>query len=256
MSPNPGGGQSAPSELDILEMPVEALAAYWLSIKKLLDTKRDRSLLATEMENTGERFIRHLLDAATSALEPELVRRLSRAKAGVLLSEARLRLEMMRQALCGVAQGENPRLTYIRLCGIMGGVPATEKRAFELAYGLMSAAGDKNADLPTLLRVDHKQKDDRLAMKLLFYALAARRNGKQSLNEYLPHLPQGYFAEGLSLAADGFDAAFVARRMADQRDLILRQARRKMDMATEMCLAIRAQLSYDDVFRVARAYMP
>ena len=29
---------AAPNELDILEMPVEALAAYWLSIKKLLDT--------------------------------------------------------------------------------------------------------------------------------------------------------------------------------------------------------------------------
>jgi hypothetical protein len=28
-----------------------------------------------------------------------------------------------------------------------------------------------------------------------------------------------------------------------------------MDMATEMCLAIRAQLTYDDVFRVARAFM-
>lgn len=256
MTPNPNGGQSAAGELDILEMPVEALAAYWLSIKKLLDAKRDRALLSTEMENTGERFIRHLLDAASSGLEPELLRRLSRAKAGVLLAEARRRFEMMRLALCGVAQGENPRLIYIRISGLMGGPPATEKRAFELAYGLMSAAGEKNADLPALLRADHKQKDDRLAVKLLFYALAARRNGKQSLNEYLPHLPEGYFAEGLSLAADGFDAEFVSRHMAALRDAILGQARRKMDMATEMCLAIRAQLSYDDVFRVARAFMP
>ncbi len=256
MSPNPGGGQSAPSELDILEMPMEALAAYWLSIKKLLDAKRDRSLLTTEMENTGERFIRHLLDAATSGLEPELIRRLSRAKAGALLSEARRRYGMMRLTLCGIAQGENPRLTYIRLGGVMGGAPTSEKRAFELAYGLMSAAGEKNADLPALLRVDHKQKDDRLAMKLLFYALAARRNGKQSLNEYLPHLPAGSFAEGLSLAADGFDAEFVSSHMTALRDAILGQARRKMDMATEMCLAIHAQLSYEDVFRVARAFMP
>jgi hypothetical protein len=28
-----------------------------------------------------------------------------------------------------------------------------------------------------------------------------------------------------------------------------------MDMATQLCLAIKAGLSYDDVFRVARAYM-
>ncbi|OIO00107.1 MAG: hypothetical protein AUJ49_10130 [Desulfovibrionaceae bacterium CG1_02_65_16] len=246
---------AAPSELDILEMPVEALAAYWLSIKKLLDTKRDRTLLVTEQENTSERYIRHLLDAATSGLDAEMIRRVSRAKARVLLDEARRRFELIRQALYGIALGENPRLTYIRICGLLGGAPATEKRAFELAYGLMSAAGEKDADLAVLLRVDHKQKDDRLAMKLLFYALAARRNGKQALNEYLPHLAGGYFAEGLSLAADGFDAEFVSHHLADLRDAALRQARRKMDMALEMCLAIRAQLSYDDVFRVARAYM-
>jgi hypothetical protein len=249
------GPSPAPNELDILEMPVEALAAYWLSIKKLLDTKRDRTLLAAELENTGERFIRHLLDAAVSGLDQELIRRLARAKAQTLLAEARRRFEMIRQTLAGIAQAENPRLTFIRLSGIMGGAPLTEKRAFELAYGLMSTVGEKDADLPVLLCADHKQKDDRLAVKLLFYALAARRNGKQALNEYLPHLPAGPFAEGLSLAADGFDAEFVSRHMLDLRDAALSQARRKMDMATEMCLAIRAQLSYDDVFRVARSFM-
>jgi hypothetical protein len=247
---------AASNELDVLEMPVEALAAYWLSIKKLLDTKRDKSLLAAEMENTGERYIRHLLDAAQSSLEPELVERLARAKAQVLLGEARRRLEMIRQSLTAIAQGENPRLTFIRLGGVMGGAPVSEKRAFELAYGLMSTLAEKDADLPTLLRVDHKQKEDRLAVKLLFYALAARRSGKQALNEYLPHLPAGPFAEGLSLVADGFDAAFVSGHMADLRDAQLSSARVKMHMATAMCQAIRAQLPYDDVFRVARSYMP
>ncbi|MDR3640433.1 MAG: hypothetical protein P4L39_03840 [Humidesulfovibrio sp.] len=243
------------NELDILEMPVEALAAYWLSIKKLLDTKRDRSLLAAELENTNERLIRHLLDAAVSGLDQELIRRLTRAKTQGLLAEGRRRFEMIRQTLVGIALGENPRLTHIRLMGLMGGPPVTEKRAFELAYGLMSTVGEQDADLPMLLRVDHKQKDDRLAVKMLFYSLAARRNGKQALNEYLPHLRPGYFSEGLSLAADGFEAEFVSRHLMDLRDAILAQARRKMDMATEMCLAIRAQLSYDDVFRVARSFM-
>jgi flagellar motor component MotA len=250
-----GEQPAAQDELDILEMPVEALAAYWLSIKKLLDTKRDKTLLAAELENTSERFIRHLLDAAVSGLDQELIRRLSRAKAQGLLAESRRRFEMIRTALCGIAQGENPRLAFIRLSGIMGGAPVTEKRAFELAYGLMSTMGEKDADLPVLLCVDHKQKDDRLAVKLLFYALSARRNGKQTLNEYLPHLRPGYFTEGLSLAADGFEAEFVSRHLMALRDAALSQTRRKMHMATEMCLAIRAQLSYDDVFRVARAFM-
>lgn len=121
---------TAPNELDILEMPVEALAAYWLSIKKLLDTKRDKALLAAEMENTGERFIRHLLDTAFSSLDQELVRELARAKSQTLLAEARRRFEMIRLALAGMAQNENPRLTFIRLSGLMGGTTLTEKRAF------------------------------------------------------------------------------------------------------------------------------
>ena len=246
---------AAQSELDILEMPVEALAAYWLSIKKLLDTKRDKALLAAEMENTGERFIRYLLDAALSGLDQDLARDLARAKTGALLAEARRRFEMIRVGLTGMAQGENPRLTFIRLSGLMGGAVLTEKRAFELAYGLMSTVGEKDANLPVLLGVDHKQKDDRLAVKLLFYALAARRNGKQALNEYLPHLKHGPFAEGLSLAADGFEAEFVSRQVAALRDFALAAARRKMRMAAEMSLAIKAGLSYDDVFRVARSFM-
>lgn len=251
----PKAQNGAQNELDILEMPVEALAAYWLSIKKLLDSKRDKSLLSLELENTGERFIRHLLDAALSGHDAELSRSLARAKSQTLLAEARRRFEMMRLALVGIAQGENPRLTFIRLSSLMGGAALSEKRAFELAHGLMSTLGEKDASLPVLLSVDHKQKDDRLAVKLLFYALAARRNGKQALHEYLPHLKPSIFAEGLSLAADGFEAEFVSRQVAALRDFALCAARRKMRMAAEMSLAITAGLSYDDVFRVARSFM-
>ncbi|MBI5520109.1 MAG: hypothetical protein HY916_08615 [Desulfovibrio sp.] len=245
----------AQNELDIVDMPMEALAAYWLSIKKLLDAKRDRALLASELENTGERFIRHLLDSALSGLDADMLRALARAKASALLDEARRRFEMMGQTLTSIALAENPRLAFIRLCGRMGGSVIGEKRAFELAHGLMATLAEKDANLPVLLAVDHKQKDDRLAVKLLFYALAARRNGRQALHEYVPHLKPGPFAEGLSLAADGFDAAFVSAHVSGLRGQALSAARRKMRMATEMCLAVRAGLSYEDVFRVARSFM-
>ncbi|SNS09624.1 hypothetical protein SAMN04488503_2709 [Humidesulfovibrio mexicanus] len=242
-------------EMDILEMPVEALAAYWLSIKKLLDAKRDKALLAAELENTGERYIRHLLDAALSGLDRDTLRGLARAKAATLLAEARRRFDMMRLGLMGVALGENPRLTFIRLSALMTPPALGEKRAFELAHGLMATVGEKDADLRVLLSADHKQKDDRLVVKLLFYALAARRNGRQSLHEHLPHLRPGPFADGLSLAADGFEAEFVSRHMLALRDQAMAGAGRKMRMAAEMCLAIKAGLSYDDVFRVARSFM-
>jgi hypothetical protein len=39
------------------------------------------------------------------------------------------------------------------------------------------------------------------------------------------------------------------------RDQALSAARRKMRMATEMCLALKSGLPYDDMFRVARSFM-
>ncbi len=245
----------AHKEMDILEMPLEALAAYWLSIKKLLDAKKDRSFLAAEAENTTEPYIRHLLDTAQSELAPELARDLARAKRAVLLTEFRRRMEMIRRALTGIAASENPRLTLLGLNALAGTAPFHEPRTFELANALMATVSGKDADLPTLLGVDHKLKDDRLVVKLLFYAICTRRSGKKALNEFLPHLRAGYFAEGLSLCADSFEADFVGRHLAAIRDTALLATRRKMDMAAQMCLAIRAGLSYDDVFRVARAYM-
>lgn len=244
-----------PKELDILEMPVEALAAYWLSIKKLLDAKKDFSLLAVEAENTSEPFVRHLLDTARAGFEPELALTLARAKRGVLLTVLRRRMEIMRRALTGLAASENPRLTLLGLNALVGSAPFHETRTFELATALLTTVVQKDADLPTLLGVDHKLKEDRLVVKLLFYAISTRRNGKQSLNECLPHLRAGFFAEGLSLCADGFEADLVAQHLGALRDSALLATRRKMDMATQLCLAIKADLSYDDVFRVARSYM-
>ncbi|OGR34894.1 MAG: hypothetical protein A2051_01705 [Desulfovibrionales bacterium GWA2_65_9] len=242
-------------ELDILEMPVEALAAYWLSIKKLLDAKKDLALLAVEAENTSEPYIRHLLDTAQSEMAPELALTLARAKRGVLLTEFRRRMEMMRRTLMGIAGSENPRLTLLGLNALAGTTPFHEQRTFELATALMATVTEKDALLPTLLGVDHKHKDDRLVVKLLFYSINTRRSGKQSLNNFLPHLHAGFFAEGLSLCADGLEPEFVGRHLGVIRDTTLLATRRKMDMAAQMSLAIKAGLSYDDVFRVARAYM-
>ena len=41
-------------ELDILEMPFEGLAAYWLSIKKIMDTKKGRAIVDEEIAHTDE----------------------------------------------------------------------------------------------------------------------------------------------------------------------------------------------------------
>ena len=47
---------------DIIEIPLEGVAAYWLSIKKLADEKRSFKPLGEEAEYTSEPYIRYLLD--------------------------------------------------------------------------------------------------------------------------------------------------------------------------------------------------
>ncbi len=47
-------------DFDILEMPAEGLAAYWLSIKKLIDVKRNKQVLEEEIRYTREPFIKFL----------------------------------------------------------------------------------------------------------------------------------------------------------------------------------------------------
>lgn len=57
------------------------------------------------------------------------------------------------------------------------------------------------------------------------------------------------------MAADGFEPEFISRHLVTLRDQALSAARRKMRMATEMCLALKSGLPYDDMFRVARSFM-
>ena len=67
-------------ELDILEMPFEGLAAYWLSIKKIMDTKKGRAIVDEEIAHTDEPYILHLLETAFSSLSRNMIRRLARVK--------------------------------------------------------------------------------------------------------------------------------------------------------------------------------
>jgi hypothetical protein len=110
-------------------------------------------------------------------------------------------------------------------------------------------------DLPTLLDVSHKHGHDRLVVKLLFYVIHARREGKQSLAPFIQFIRSPYFAEGLSLAVDGFDADFLANHLDRVRNEALGDARRKMRMSQDLALGIRDKLPYADLMRTAQAYM-
>lgn len=245
-----------PRQYDILEMPFEGLAAYWLSIKKLTDAKKIRPILEEELAHTGEPFVRFLLEAVFSGLDSTTVRRLAEARRDKLLRGYCRKLDMMRIVLIAVPARENPRVTLVRMNGLFPKPPIDEKLAIDMAGALAQSVKNKEGDLPTLLGVDHKMTPDRLLVKMLFYAMYARQHKRLGLEKFLSYTHTPFFAEGLALVVDGFDARFLERHLPRVRDEILDQARRKMDMAMEMALAVRGRLSYEDVHLIARAWLP
>lgn len=246
---------STDQELDILEMPFEGLAAYWLSIKKIMEGRKGKSVIRDEMESTQEAYIKHLLDTVFSKMDLALVRRLAVVKRDTLLDDYRRKIDLMRLALYAIASGENPRVTLVRMDSKFSHAPLGEKKAFDMAQGLIEAIREKGADKHTLLAVDHKMPFDRLVVKLLFYVMYARPD-KHRLDGLLRYSRSRYFTEGLSLAIDNFEADFLAYHLEGIRDQTIAETLRKMDMSLEMAVGIRDKLPYDDIFKIARAYMP
>jgi len=245
-----------PQEIDILEMPAEGLAAYWLSIKKIMDTKKGRTIIDEEIAHTKEPYIIHLLETAFSSLSRNMVRRLARVKKDIQLEDYERKIDLMRLAVYAIASGENPRITLVRMDSKFSQPLMSEIKAFEMATAMFDAIKPKGVNLDILLSVNHKIATDRLLVKLLFFVMFARREGKDKLERFIPHLGSHFFAEGISLAIDNFEADFLANHLEGIRDRNVIETSRKMDMALEMALAIRDKFAYDDVFRIARAYMP
>ncbi len=244
-------------DYDILEMPIQALAAYWLSIKKLTDAKKGKACVEEEVAHTTEPFIAHLLDTGLcSGLAEPLVRKLAEVKRDVLLSDYHRKIDLMRLALYAIASGENTRVTLVRMLSKFAVPPLSEEQCLDLARGVMTALEEPGADLAALVDVDHKMRLDQLLVKLLFYSTYARHKSIKSLGKFLPHVTSPYFAEGLSLAVDNFEPDFLTHHLASIRDETIYETKQKMDMSMEMCLAIRNKLLYDDIHTIARSYMP
>ncbi len=243
-------------DFDILEIPLEGAASYWLALKKLLGARRnDRSLLDGEAEYTTEPYVRFLLDMGFSEMEEDLVRRLATVKQETLLAEIGLKLELMRAALIDTATGENPRLCLSRMIARFPRPPITEDKAFKMSQERRARAKEKTAEAASYFNLHHRAKPDHLLVVLLFFVMWSRFAGKLGLSQFIEHVRSSFFAEGLAMVADNLDSGFVAEHLALNRDALLTETRLKMNMSLEMCLAIRNRLEYDDVCRVARAYM-
>lgn len=242
-------------DFDLFEMPTEGVAAYWLSLKKLVGNRRNFKGLDQEAEFTSEPFVRHLLDIVfTGDMSEDRVRRCAAARGDLLRGELDRRLDLMRVAIMDVAGGENPLRTMARIAARYPSPPITTEKALGYAQELLRQAGEK-PPAERFFDVSHRLQDDRLVVALLFYVLLSRHHGRMACRPFLEHLGSRYFADGMALVADGFDAPFVRKWLKKHKQVLLADVRDKMTMSVELALGIKARLSYDDVFRIARSYM-
>lgn len=259
-------GESVPEtprgrpEADIRDMPPEGLAAYWLSLKKLQETKRDPTLLLEESRHTPERFVRWLLEAVAGNMAPERLARLGAARKRLILADYRRTFACMRLAAVAVAAGDSPRLTLVRMLSQYPVPPIGEAKATDLAKTMLKAltqgAVQERSEAESLVAVDHKLKADRLLVKLLFLLLLARREGPDEFRARLSQIGGQPLTEGLGLALDNMGAEFVDAHCASVAHEMLADASFKLDLSLEMALGVREGLAYPELYLVAKAFLP
>lgn len=239
--------------------PMRGLAAYWLSLKRLIDEKKHVRILEDEAQNAQEPFIAHLLDLAVSDIEAAGMRILCETRMASELDLFSRKLDLMRVAVLDMAAGENPRRTLVKMTAHFAKAPIGEEKAFRLAQDLAGQAAktlkDKTTPDKTLYDVHYHLLDDRLMTVLLFYVLFARREGKPSLKDFAPLVSAGFFQDGLALVVDNFDVPFVRKRLSVHKRSLVEELARKMRLSIDLCLGLRNRLGYDNLFRIAKSYV-
>ena len=243
-----------PEDFDLLEMPLEAVLAYWLSVGKIMGSK-DASFLGRERENTSEPFIKHLLGLLGSSLVPEKVERYAAVKKKTIIDDLQRKLVLMSISILGMATNENPQKVLIRIISKFSISPVYEKQIFEAAQAALSGLDKDEAHRKRFLNVDHRMKLETLILNLIIHNMLSRRLGRKELKEYIPYIRSFYFAEGLSYIIDGFEYDFIKYRLNLQKKAILDLTETKMDMSLNLCAGIKSGLSYGDLKLVGSSYM-
>ena len=242
-------------EFDILEMPKNGVAAYWLSVKKIMDKRKGPKIIGDEIAQLTETFVKRLLEFSISGLDDAGVRDLTQVMRDGLLAEYGRKFELMRICACSVASNENPRRTLIRMNSLFPVSLVNENQTIEMVNNLLEQIKANQVDLQVFADVDHNIKSEQLMLKLIFYVVWARREGRAACQKLLAGVRSRYFADGLALALDGFEESFVRRSLQRQKRAILYDAAQKMDMSLKMCLGIKNRLSYEDIFKIAKAFI-
>lgn len=166
-------------ELDLRQMPIEAVAAYWLSLRKVMGPKVSPKTLQEEAANTAEPFIRYMLDLGLCGLDEATVRRAGERRRDTALRELGRKLGLMRDALLSMAAAENPRLALARMLARLPAPGQGEEGVTRLALDMVRFVEQGGAG--TTLAVDTGLSAEELLVRLTFYVLWARREGKAAV---------------------------------------------------------------------------
>lgn len=246
---------STQTPLDLVTIPPSGYAAYWLSVKRMLDQKRGSEALAEELQHVAEPYTRMLLQAATSSMEDDTVRRMARNKSLTLARDFRRKLRLIRQAACAMATGENPAKALITLSGGFGMPVLDESKAMEQAQGLIETMRAGDLDAAVFPDVSHATRPEELILKLLFFILWARRQGRTGLQTFLPGMSFPYLADAARLCIDGLDEPFIRRRLDAQARELMIEASHKMNLGLEMALALKNKRPFEEVLGMARSFL-
>lgn len=238
-------------DLDIVEIPLEAVAAYWLSLKKV-GQRNWKKIVEKEKEYTNEPFIKHVLDLILSSFDEDKIRRYANYKKETLLKEYNRRFVIISIGVLGMVTKENPQQVLIRIMSKFPLPPASEMKIYKNAQSLVTKYEEEGE---IFVDIYHGEKPEILIRNLLFYVIIGRKIGIDKCIEISKNVRSHYFLEGLSLINDGFDAEFIKYRLKLQQNEILYNTEQKMNMSIEMSIALKENYSYDEMFKIAGSFL-
>ena len=248
---------TAPQEFDLMEMPLEGVAAFWLSVKKTMDSKNmGDEFLLEEAKHTREPHVRFLLELAASSFPPQRCEELALVRKKNILSGLHRKYVLMAIGLLGIVSKENPQKVMIRFLSKFHIAPIFEKQVFEVAQVMLKNLDNAELNKTKFLNIDHKLKIEALIINLIFYCMLARRSGADSLLSYQEYISSQYFKDGLTLICDGFDYDFVKFRLNLVKKEILEATEMKLDLSMQMMSAIKSGVPFKDLYLIAKAFLP
>ena len=244
----------ATPELDFLHLPLDGVAAYWLSLRKLAGNARNVKALDHEAQYVAEPFVRHLLDMAVNALPIPRFTQLAAISAASELARLDRQLDLMRITVLDVAQGENPLRTLARMTACFAMPMEEPERLLEEAQSRVNKAANRKVTRE-LYVLDHRQPDETLCATLLFYSVLARRHGKPACRPFLAQVGSAFFTDGMALVVDGFDVPFVRKWLKKFKATLLADMDRKMTLSTQLCIAIQERQPFEELRYLVRSYL-